>query len=103
MSASVYTGDTGVTPALLSLAANADLLLAEATLLVTDDGPHGHLSATDAARAAQAAGVRALVLTHFPSADPAWLLARRDEAAQAFTGTVHLARPGQTFPIGPIH
>ena len=95
-----YTGDTGVTPGLLTLAAGADLLLAEATLPVTDDGPHGHLSAADAARTAQAAGVRTLVLTHFPSSDTEWLLARRDEAARAFTGTIHLARPGATFQIG---
>ena len=94
-----YTGDTGVTPGLLTLAADADLLLAEATLPVTDDGPHGHLSAADAARTAQAAGVRTLVLTHFPSSDTEWLLARRDEAARAFTGTIHLARPGATFEI----
>jgi ribonuclease BN (tRNA processing enzyme) len=96
-----YTGDTGVTPALATLAAGADLLLAEATLPVTDHGPHGHLSAADAARAAQTAGARTLVLTHFPSADPEWLLARRDEAARAFTGFIHLARPGMTFEIGP--
>lgn len=96
-----YTGDTGVTPGLLSLAAAADLLLAEATLPATDDGPHGHLSAADAARAAQAAGVKTLVLTHFPSADTEWLLARRDQAARAFTGAVHIARPGKTFKIGP--
>ncbi len=95
------TGDTGVTPGLLSLAAAADLLLAEATLPATDDGPHGHLSAADAARAAQAAGVKTLVLTHLPSADTEWLLARRDQAARAFTGAVHIARPGKTFKIGP--
>ena len=97
-----YTGDTGVTPGLLPLAADADLLLAEATLAATDHGPHGHLSAADAGRAAQAAGARALVLTHFPSADPAWLRARRDEAARVFTGTVHLARPGETFQAGSV-
>ena len=96
-----YTGDTGVTPELLPLAAGADLLLAEATLPMTDHGPHGHLSATDAAQAAQAAGAKTLMLTHLPSADRAWLLARRDEAAQAFTGPVHLARPGETFEIRP--
>ena len=95
-----YTGDTGVTPGLLPLAADADLLLAEATLAATDHGPHGHLSAADAGRAAQAAGARALVLTHFPSADPAWLRARRDEAAHVFTGPVQLARPGETFDLG---
>jgi ribonuclease BN (tRNA processing enzyme) len=95
-----YTGDTGRTPALTTLARGADLLLAEATLPVTDDGPHGHLSAADAAHAAQAAGVKTLVLTHFPSADTQWLLARRDEAARAFTGTIHLARPGMAFEVG---
>jgi ribonuclease BN (tRNA processing enzyme) len=95
-----YTGDTGVTPELLPLAAGADLLLAEATLTATDHGPHGHLSAADAARAAQNAGAKSLVLTHFPSAEPGWLLARRDEAAREFAGAVHLARPGATFEIG---
>lgn len=85
-----YTGDTGVSPGLLPLAEGADLLLAEATLAATDHGPHGHLSATDAARAARAAAVKTLVLTHFPSADPDWLLARRDEAAREFAGAVHL-------------
>jgi ribonuclease BN (tRNA processing enzyme) len=95
-----YTGDTGVSPGLLPRAAGADLLLAEATLTATDQGPHGHLSAADAARAARGAGAKALVLTHFPSADPGWLLARRDEAAREFAGVIHLARPGATFEIG---
>jgi Bacterial regulatory helix-turn-helix protein, lysR family len=49
----------------------------------------------------QSAGVKTLVLTHFPSADTGWLLARRDEAARAFTGTIHLARPGMAFEVGP--
>ena len=91
---------TVLTAALATLAAGADLLLAEATLPETDHGPHGHLSAADAARVAQAAGVKTLVLTHFPSADTEWLLARRDEAARAFTGTIHLARPGVAFEVG---
>jgi ribonuclease BN (tRNA processing enzyme) len=95
-----YTGDTGVTPQLLPLAAGADLLLAEATLTATDHGPHGHLSAADAARAARDAGAKSLVLSHFPSAEPGWLLARRDEAAREFAGAIHLARPGATFEIG---
>jgi ribonuclease BN (tRNA processing enzyme) len=54
----------------------------------------------DAAHVAQAAGVKTLVLTHFPSTDTQWLLARRDEAARAFTGTIHLARPGMAFEVG---
>jgi hypothetical protein len=39
------------------------------------------------------------VLTHFPSADPEWLLARRDEAAREFRGVIHLARPGASFEV----
>jgi ribonuclease BN (tRNA processing enzyme) len=98
-----YTGDTGVTPALLPLADGVDLLLAEATLAATDHGPHGHLSAIDAAQVAQTAGAGALMLTHFPSADPTWLLARRDEAARAFAGTVRLAQPGETLDVRSVH
>jgi len=92
-----YTGDTGVTPALVTLAGGVDLLLAEATLAETDDGPHGHLSAADAARVAQSAAARTLVLTHFRSADQDWLTTRQEEAAQIFDGPVHLARPGRRF------
>jgi ribonuclease BN (tRNA processing enzyme) len=88
-----YTGDTGVTDVLVSLARGADLFLAEATLAVTDTGPHGHLSAADAAAVAASAGARQLVLTHFQSADPGWLNARRAEATGIFDGPVHMAAP----------
>lgn len=99
-----YTGDTGPTDALTALAADADLLLAEATLGSTDAGPHGHLSATDAARAATAAGVRHLVLTHHKSIDDAWLNARHADATRVFDGPVDLAVPGATYdvPLGTV-
>ena len=83
----------------MPLAAAVDLMLAEATLATTDDGPHGHLCAADAATAAYEAGARSLVLTHFPTANPEWLRARRDEAAAVFPGTIHIGQPGDTFPI----
>lgn len=96
-----YTGDTGLTAALQSLADEADMLLAEASLTRTDHGPHGHLSAIDAAEAAERAGVGSLVLTHFPSAEPEWLRARAQEAASAFSGAVYVAQPGDTFELSP--
>lgn len=95
----VYTGDTGRTPALRELAAGADLLLAECTLNETDDGPHGHLCAEDAAEAAADAAVGELVLTHFSTADPAWLEASRRRAAERFGGPVHIATPSARFPV----
>jgi ribonuclease BN (tRNA processing enzyme) len=95
-----YTGDTGVTDALVRLAAEVDLFVAEASLERTDFGPHGHLCAADAARAAAAAKARELLLTHFPSNDETWLKARLAEATELFPRRVHLARPGAVFPIG---
>nr|WP_322760536.1 MBL fold metallo-hydrolase [Frankia sp. Cr2] len=94
-----YTGDTGRTDALIPLARDVDLLLAEATLEVTDDGPHGHLSATDAGEAAASADVAQLVLTHFISADPGWLQARQADASRVFGGPVHLAAPAARFDV----
>jgi ribonuclease BN (tRNA processing enzyme) len=94
-----YTGDTGVTDHLVHLASDVDLLLAEATLAETDDGPHGHLSAADAARAAAASGARRLVLTHFTSTAPDWLRARRADAEQVCAVPVHLAVPGAQLDV----
>ncbi|HEX3589838.1 MAG TPA: MBL fold metallo-hydrolase [Pseudonocardiaceae bacterium] len=94
-----YTGDTGRTPALTDLARGADLLLAECTLTATDDGPHGHLCARDAAAAARDAGAARLVLTHFTTADPATLADRRGQAAAVFAGPVDIARPGARFTV----
>jgi ribonuclease BN (tRNA processing enzyme) len=94
-----YTGDTGPTEDLDPLAADVDLLLAEATLDAPDPGPHGHLSAADAGAAAARNGVRELVLTHFPSGDPELLDARRRAAAAEFVGPIRTAAPGARFPV----
>ena len=94
-----YTGDTGPDAALADLARDAGLFLAEATLAAPDTGDWGHLCAADAAEAATTAGAAQLVLTHLGSADPQWAQARKSEAARAFTGPVHLARPGARYPV----
>lgn len=92
-----YTGDTGWSDTLLELARDADLLLCEATRREPDDGPHGHLSATQAGRLAELAGVSALVLTHFTTREPTWLAELHADASLAFSGPVHLAAPGARF------
>ena len=94
-----YTGDTGVCAGLAGLAANADLLLAEATLAAPDTTGHGHLSGGDAGRAAAAAGAGELVLTHFASTDEAWLAALEDDARSCFDGPVRRAEPGLVVPV----
>jgi ribonuclease BN (tRNA processing enzyme) len=94
-----YTGDTGMTDTLLELADHVDLLLCEATLASADKGPHGHLSAEQAGQVAAAAQAGQLVLTHFRSADRAWLEARRADAERIFDGPVHLATPNREFEV----
>jgi ribonuclease BN (tRNA processing enzyme) len=89
----VYSGDTRPTPRLVQLAQNADLLVHETGGLdaqAAEVHRLGHSTAGDAGRAAKAAGVGRLVLTHVPGetlAEP--MLA---EAGAAFGGPVELAR-----------
>lgn len=94
-----YTGDTGRTEALGRLAADVDLLLAEATMAKRDDSDYGHLSAVDAAETARDAGVGRLVLTHLGSTDPGWVAARLAEAREVFAGPVDLAEPAARFLV----
>lgn len=92
-----YTGDTGWSDDLRELADGADLLLCEATRREPDNGPHGHLSATEAGCLARLAGVGELVLTHFMTRQPEWLRDLHADASHAFGGPVHLAAPGIRF------
>jgi ribonuclease BN (tRNA processing enzyme) len=88
----VYSGDTRPTSRLVQLAQDADLLIHETGGLDAQGAEvHrlGHSTAGDAGRAAKAAGVGRLVLTHVPGetlAEP--MLA---EARAAFGGPVELA------------
>lgn len=93
-----YTGDTGPCSALVDLAKGADLLLAEASFIDTAvNPPNLHLTGSQAAQAATAAGVRRLVLTHVPP----WY--SRDEvfaeAQPHFSGEASMATPGATYDI----
>jgi len=93
----VYTGDTGPTPELERLAANADVLVAEASLGPEDDPYPFHLTPAQAGAVAAAAGVGRLVLTHLrPTLDPA-VAAARAEATFGRAPTV--ATPGMQLTI----
>ncbi len=88
-----YTGDTGRFAGLDTLAAEVDLLLAEASFRSGDDNPPDlHLTGTDCGEVAARSGVRRLVLTHIPP----WFTPETalDEARSAYDGPVELARPG---------
>lgn len=94
----VYSGDTGASDALVSLAQGADLLLCEASHVEGADNPQGlHLTGREAGQHAAKAGAGRLVLTHIPP----WYDATRalEEATPAFRGRVDLARPGATYDV----
>jgi ribonuclease Z len=88
----VYSADTEPCPALVRLAAGADLLIHEA------NGPHaGHSSPAGAAEVAREAGVARLALIHYPVHGvnlEAWRL-----AAAGFPGPVSLAQDGDVYPL----
>ena len=96
--AMVYSGDTGPSENLVHFANGVDLLLVEAAFLDAPDNPPGmHLSGAQAAAIGQAAGVRAVVITHIPPwHEPQRVLA---EAVPHFDGPVSLATPGASWEI----
>jgi ribonuclease BN (tRNA processing enzyme) len=93
-----YSGDTGPCAALESLAADADLLLAEAGFVESADNPTDlHLTGRDAAEHATRAGARRLLLTHVPPwHDPAEVFA---DARPGFDGPMELVRAGATYEV----
>ncbi len=95
-----YSADTGPCDALVTLARDADVLLAEASFTDGPDLPADlHLTARQAAEHATAAGAGELVLTHLVAwNDPVSSL---EQAATAYGGPLRLASSGQRLLGGP--
>jgi ribonuclease BN (tRNA processing enzyme) len=96
----VYSGDTGPSDALVSLAAGADLLLCEASFGTGPaTAPNLHLTGREAGEHAAKAGVERLLVTHVPPwIDPA---GTRTDAAAAFPGPTALVSAGDTDELEP--
>jgi len=95
-----YTGDTGPTADIQTLARDADLLLIEASWqdhdLERDVQPY-HLTARQAAEHAVRAGTDRMLLSHFwPGTDRE---VSRQQAAEAFRGELLLAHEGMTVEV----
>jgi ribonuclease BN (tRNA processing enzyme) len=93
-----YTGDTDACPALLDLARDADLLLAEASFQEGRESARDlHLTGLRAGQAAADAGARRLLLTHLPPwTDPEVVLA---EARSAYAGPLAAVAAGQVYEV----
>lgn len=98
----VFSGDTRPCDRLVAAAANADVLVHEATF--SDDEQSRaletrHSTAREAGTVARAAGVKKLVLTHLSSrhdVEPGKLV---DQAREAFGGPVEVAWDGYSFEL----
>jgi len=93
----VYSGDTDVTPELVALAAEADLLICECAM--PDEAKvAGHLTPSEAGRMAAEAKVSQLVLTHFyPECEAVNIAA---QCRQTYPGDLMLAQDLLTLEIG---
>ena len=95
-----YTGDTGRSPEIQTLAQDADLLIAEASWLNGQDlgrEPY-HLTARQAGNHAARANVGRLMLAHFwPTNDRE---RSREQAAEVFDGPLMLAEEGSVTRVG---
>jgi len=93
-----YSADTDSCQALIDLAREADLLLAEASFQEDRDEVRGiHLTGRRAGEAAADAGARRLVLTHIPVWTDAGVVL--EEARSVFGGPVEVARPGDVYDV----
>ena len=98
----VYTGDTRPTDATVEAAADADLLVHDATF--ADDEAEraretGHSTAREAGEIAQRAGARRLALTHVSSRYASDASRLRREAAEVFDGETTVASDGQVLKV----
>ena len=92
----VFGADSGPTDCLVEFAAEADLLLVEATLPRPErTGKRGHLTPREAGEHGRAAGARRLVLTHMSDElDSLWV---RNQAREGFRAPVELAEEGAVY------
>jgi len=98
----VYTGDTRPTDAVVEAAAEADLLIHDATF--ADDERQrarqtGHSTAREAGQVAARAGARRLALTHLSSRYAGRWERLEREAGEAFDGECFVASDGQKVDV----
>lgn len=95
----VYGADGVQTDDLVEVAHGADLLILEATLDTPEDPPTGHMTPTQAATLAHAAGgVKRLLLTHYWGHVPPKQMAA--EAKAVFSGAISVAKERDRYIVG---
>jgi ribonuclease Z len=98
----VITGDTRPCKATIDIAADADLLIHEATFGDEDAAravETAHSTAREAAQVARMAGVRRLALTHFSARYSRDTRELEKEAREAFSGELVMAKDGMELEV----
>jgi ribonuclease Z len=98
----VITGDTRPCKATIDIAADADLLIHEATFGDEDAAravETAHSTAREAAQVARMAGVRRLALTHFSARYSRDTRELEKEAREAFSGELIMAKDGMELEV----
>ncbi|MFB6127131.1 MAG: ribonuclease Z [Halolamina sp.] len=98
----VYTGDTRPLDRTREVAADADLLIHDATFADDEAGraaSTGHTTAREAGRVAADAGAKRLALTHISSRYAGDASRHATEAAEVFDGECFVAEDGRTVAV----
>jgi len=95
----VYTADTGWSDELIDFAKGADTMICESSLYKDQkDLVQGHMTAAEAGELAEKAGVKQLILTHFPHYGNQQEL--QEQAEEVFSGSVELAKEQKIWIFG---
>jgi len=99
-----FSSDVAPGPHLIEAAHDADLFLCESAMLEAaqdeaNPARRGHMGAAEAGAAAQQAGAKRLLITHY-RAGPKYDAHHLAAASATFGGPVELAHEGQTYVVG---
>lgn len=94
-----YTGDTARCDAAIDIGRDADLFLAECTLMEPGPASYTHIAAGELGEVAQASGCGRLLATHVTRTDPAWLAELGDRIAATYSGPIDVVRLGATYDL----
>lgn len=92
----IYTGDLGPASELADFCRGADFMVCETSLFAHEGGMFsGHMTTKETAELAGRAGVKELMITHFPHSDG--IMNMPDEVRRYYQGNVWMAESNKTY------
>lgn len=94
-----YTGDTAYCPEAIAVGQDADVFLAECSLLEPGPLSDTHISAAELGETAALARCKRLIATHFLRSDEPWRAALIERLRRAYAGPLDLVRPRERYML----